>query len=171
MSDLLLRTIHGSYLYNINHAGSDMDFYEVYTGKGKAKQTIIDGIDTVRISYDSFMHQCYKGVPQALEALYSRDKIVDKIPYIADSFVAASATVYKTYVRTINNFWESQSLKKKRHAIRLSLNLRDIMQYGRFNPALSDPDRTILDSLSVLKSDVCPGLTEPDILGFSQYIW
>lgn len=168
MPELLLRTMHVSWLYNLNHAGSDMDFYEVYSGKGRAKQTIVDGIDTVRISYDYFMHQCQKGVPQALEALYSQEKTVDKIPFITKSFNPTNTEVYKTYVRTIKNFWAHSDLKRKRHAIRLSINLSDIKQYGKFNPSTSLIERSYINIYSEIDTDECPGL---DMLGFPLYTW
>jgi mono/diheme cytochrome c family protein len=42
------------------------------------------------------------------------------------------------YYRTIRNFWEGD-LKRRRHAVRLLLNLREAMGGGerRFNPTLT----------------------------------
>jgi hypothetical protein len=170
MSEILLRTVHGSNLYGLNHENSDQDYYEVYSGKGRARQTIVGGVDTLRISFDSFMLQCKKGVPQALEALYSPVKEVDKITYIVDSFVPVNCEVYKTYVRTINNFWKTGEYKRKRHAIRLFLNLSDMLNFWRFNPRLSDYEKLMVNLLAYFDTKECPGLTE-DILGFPLYLW
>jgi len=165
---ILLRTVHGSHLYNLNHDNSDTDYYEVYSGKGRAKQTIVGDIDTLRISYDSFMFQCRKGVPQALEALYSPVKEIDEIPFITDSFNPISTEVYKTYVRTIRNFWKEGSLKRKRHAVRLCINLSCIMRYGRFNPSLTQIEKIFVVAYGDVDEEECPAL---NMLGFPLYIW
>lgn len=167
MSNLLLRTVHGSRLYNFSHDKSDYDYYEVYVGKGKAKQTIVGEVDTLRISYDSFMLQCQKGVPQALEALWSPVKEVDKIPFISDTFNACNTEVYKTYMRTIRNFWSSGELKRKRHAIRLCINLSEILDVGYLNPSLSKADVEYCNYFCVFPEEECPGLK---VLGLN-YTW
>lgn len=172
--DILLKTIHGSHLYNLANADSDTDWYVVYAGKGRAKQTIVDGIDTMTISLDSFLHQCRKGVPQSLEALYSQKKEIDRIPFIADSFNPVNVEVYKTYIRTINNFWadgtRKSSIKRKRHAIRLCFNLSDILRYGKFNPEISLFQRDLIYKLALSENEQCPGLA-PSILGIELYTW
>lgn len=165
---LLLRTVHGSTLYGLNHTNSDEDYYEVYSGKGRARQTI-DEIDLLSISYDSFMHQCYKGVPQALEALFSPCKEIDKLSHIKDSINIQNNTVYKTYVRTIRNFWRHDIFKIRRHAVRLSLNLADIIETGRFSPYLSDADKSLVNWLAETGDlEECPAF---NVLGISRYEW
>lgn len=170
MSTVLLRTIHGSRLYGLDHENSDRDYYEVYSGKGRAKQDIVGDTDTLRISLDSFMYQCRKGVPQALEALYSTMKEVNDIPFIVDTFNPMCIEVYKTYLRTITNFWANTDVKRKRHAIRLCLNLSDIMKYGRFDPTLSEYQKCIVTSMGSATEEDCPGLS-PLVLGFHTYKW
>lgn len=138
MTELLLRTIHGSHLYGLAHEGSDRDWYAVHGEKTtKSRQNIIDNEDTVTVSYDRFLRLCEKGVPQALEAMFSRKALVDTIPFIRASFVATGPVVRSTYERTIKNFWAREDRKRRRHALRLTVNYASIVEMGRFNPTLT----------------------------------
>lgn len=151
----LLRTIHGSHLYGLSKPGSDLDYYVVVDGKNKKanKQTIVDGVDTNVVCLDTFLSLCQKGVPQALEALYSPYATVDEIPHIRHTFYAHGSVVESTYRRTIKNFWDDRSsrdvLKVRRHALRLLLNLRDIREYGKIYPVLSNEQISLISELAL----------------------
>ena len=68
----LLRSIHGSHLYGLAHANSDNDTYIVVDqGTRRAKQKIVGKEDVTVLTLGEFARQIHKGVPQALEALYS----------------------------------------------------------------------------------------------------
>lgn len=154
MSTILLQTVHGSTLYNINHADSDLDTYTVVSDKlVKTTQSIVGDVDSLVIGYDRFLSLCSKGVPQALEALYSPVPTIDVFPSMRHSFNAKSYIVADTYRRTIKNFWEHPkyggTFKKRRHALRLMLNLNDISKYGQFNPRLSEEQVEIITCLAV----------------------
>ena len=135
----LLRTIHGSHLYGLAHDNSDVDYY-VVVDDGRARQTINDGIDINTLSFDKFISLCYKGVPQALEAMFSQEADIDEISYFRNGWVAGGSEVIDTYRRTIKSlsFDERHTTKYRRHAVRLAYNLRDIVEFGRFNPRLDD---------------------------------
>lgn len=169
---LLLRTIHGSHLYGLNHASSDVDFYEVWSDdafRGKAKQSIVGNNDTVKVSLSEFMRQCHKGVPQSLEALYSPVKDVNEIEYFVKGFKYGHEAV-NTFMRTIKSFVldprGDKDTKYRRHAVRLALELNQMIEKGEFTPALSEVDKglvrraesmsvdevkTLIDSISVFK--------------------
>lgn len=148
--EVLFKTVHGSRLYGLAHAGSDEDFYTVIakpqrdTRFGKqtkaryAKQTILDGEDSVVVDFGTWVEQCKSGVPQALEAMFSDMAVVDNIAEFRKSFRAGSG-VADRYFRTIKSFSYSDRdpFKRKRHALRLALNLNELGQTGRFNPTLS----------------------------------
>lgn len=139
---LLLRTISGSRLYGLSHAGSDEDWIEVYGwDKGRGVQKIKDGQDVTRASFDSFMRYCDKGVPQYLEAMFSPVAEVDEISAFRQSYTPNMTNVRDTYMRTIKSFWmhgiENDDFKRRRHAARLILNLRSMEESGRFTPALT----------------------------------
>lgn len=141
---LLFSTPHGSHLYGTATPTSDRDTYEVYTSvphvrAGWAHQSIAGGDDRFRIEFGTWLHQCHAGVPQALEAMFSPVASYDAIGAFRAGFRVGS-TVVPTFLRTIRHFTATGDLKRRRHALRLGLNARDILRYGRYNPALTAED-------------------------------
>lgn len=148
--EVLFKTVHGSRLYGLAHENSDHDFYtvvsKVKTAKAKyAKQSIIDGVDSTVVDFGTWLHQCEIGVPQALEAMFSEQALVDKIEPFRLGYRGGSQC-WDRYLRTIKSFAmdEENNFKKKRHALRLALNLNHLMRHGRFNPTLSAEDADLL---------------------------
>ena len=153
MREVLFKTVHGSHLYGLNHAGSDEDFYTVVTKKptdnryGRqerakyAKHKIVDNEDSTVVDFGTWVEMCKSGVPQALEAMFSNMPLEDNITEFRNGF-RCGTQVYERYFRTIKSFAlaEDDGIKKRRHALRLALNLRDIGRYGRFNPTLRPED-------------------------------
>lgn len=148
--EVLLSTVHGSNLYGLAQETSDLDQYVVVAEnnkKIKPKQTIIDNVDTTVIGLSFFIKQITKGVPQALEALYSPYAETDKITWRAN-YYCNSSEVVNTYLRTIKTFIldTRHPYKYKKHALRLMYNLNSILQYGFFSPVLSSHQKeTILN--------------------------
>ncbi len=137
--------MHGSHLYGLAHSGSDDDFYAVVNTRRNrrskwAKQSIVEGVDTTTVDLGTWVNMCQNGVPQALEAVFAGKEFVhyesSGIREFRASFVMGESARDR-YTRTIKNFLEDDSVKKKRHAVRLALNLRDGLRYGRFNPTLT----------------------------------
>lgn len=138
---MLFKTLHGSHLYGLAHEQSDHDYYVVLpTQRGRkaryATQTIVDGVDTTTVDFGTWVNMCQSGVPQALEAMFSSMATHDEISEFRNSFRVGDG-IRDKYYRTIDNFLAESDFKKNRHAIRLALNLRDGLRYGRFNPTLS----------------------------------
>lgn len=140
----LFETPHGSHLYGMAHANSDRDSYVVvdlppagFTKKHWAKQTIRDGDDITVTDLSSFLRICEKGVPQALEAMFSRVAVVDELTALREGFRAGYNNCINTYTRTITNFVVDGGFKRRRHAMRLASNLSEIMRTGRFEPELT----------------------------------
>lgn len=149
---VLFKTQHGSHLYGLNHAGSDEDFYTVVDRpRGArykwAKQTIVDGEDSVRVDLPTWLRWCDKGVPQALEAMFAPNPMVDKIPSLRAAY-RAGGEARSTYTRTIRNFVEADDFKRRRHAVRLGFNLRDLLKTGRFNPVMKRQQVFIANGLA-----------------------
>lgn len=143
----LFRTIHGSKLYGLAKANSDDDFYVVTPTRHVSRQINakqrIDGLnDTTTMDFASFVTLCGKGVPQALEAMFSRKGRSDYFEDYRQNYFASDPIVIHTYMRTIKSFSlsEKDPFKRKRHALRLSLNLEELLYTGRFNPTLSRLD-------------------------------
>lgn len=150
--EVLFKTRHGSHLYGLNHAGSDEDFYTVIDKpRGRrykwAKQSIHDGEDSLTVNLPTWLRLCEKGVPQALEAMFSEEPLVDKIPALRAGY-RAGGEARRTYARTIRNFVEADDFKRRRHAVRLGFNLRDILRYGRFNPTMTEGQKYIANTLA-----------------------
>lgn len=142
MRTLLLGTVHGSRLYGLSHAGSDYDYFAVHGwDKFKGHQRVAGIDDRLNTSYDRFMRYAERGVPQYLEAMWSPAADVDNMPFNRFLFRPTVSQARDTYLRTVKSFWrsgwEEQSFKKRRHALRLMLNLRTMEAYGRFNPTMT----------------------------------
>ena len=143
---MLYKTVHGSHLYGLSHEDSDNDFYVVVDRVKKnrikySKQSIVDGVDTTTVDWGTWVNQCQQGVPQALEAMFSQRALFEA-PGIRE-FRAAFRVgdgMRDRYYRTIDNFLSPEdefNIKKRRHGVRLALNLRDGVRYGYFNPTLT----------------------------------
>lgn len=156
--ETLFRTVVGSRLYNLHHADSDYDYLTVvtkragttsHTRKRYAKQTIVDGLDSIVVDFGTFVEGCKSGVPQYCEAMMSQQAEIDLITPYRQNFILTTDS-WARYLRTIKSFAYSETdvVKRKRHALRLANNLRDIMHTGRFNPALAEWKVTLYTALA-----------------------
>lgn len=145
MTGLIFSTVHGSHLYGLAHEGSDLDVYEVYEGKSLKLHQKTDGLDdSVRGTLDAFLVRAYTGSHQSVEALFSEQKqwapgMHRMWGHYIDNILIRGPEVFAKYERTIKKF-SYGDFKRRRHAARLSLNLRSLREYGRFNPTLSQPE-------------------------------
>lgn len=138
---VLFKTIHGSRLYGLSHDDSDYDYYTVVDKVKNAKASysthkIVDGVDSVVVDFGTWVHFCMNGVPQACEAMFSEVPEVDEIKEFREGFVLNTGAGER-YLRTITNFCFTQDAKRKRHGLRLALNMYDFLRTGRFNPRLT----------------------------------
>lgn len=142
----LLITDHGSHLYGTAVASSDRDIYCVLTGVPTAKaawthKSQANGVDLTMIDFGTWINECQRGVPQALEAMFAPDPDTDRIGAMRAGYRVGSAA-WPTYLRTIKAFSYSdsedpRSTKRKVHALRLSWNLFQMRHLrGRFGPVL-----------------------------------
>lgn len=148
----ILDTVHGSHLYGLVRPDSDYDTYRVVIGDDKtyARQRLRDGDDRLGIHLSRFLQQVEAGVPQALEALFS--PVAELDPAWAPFLRGLRPGIIKarmTYRRTVSNFGlgnggragaaaqRTDPVKLRRHALRLCLNLDELVSTGRFNPRLT----------------------------------
>lgn len=155
--EVLFRTVHGSHLYGMAHAGSDLDYYEVIPNKGRerkryAKQSIKDGIDRTIVDFSTFRQFCDDGVPQALEACFAPAPEVDHISDFRAAYRVDTARMVARYRRTIKSFSVGNA-KQRRHALRLMINLDEAVITGRFNPVLSKPVIEAITRLAALEEE------------------
>lgn len=162
MRETLFKTVHGSRLYGLAHANSDEDFYTIVTKRqadtrvGRqtkaryAKQTIIGDEDSMTVDVGTWLEMCRSGVPQALEAMFSDMPVGDD--RLADLRAAyrTGPETWERYYRTIKSFalQEDETTKKRRHALRLALNLNQMARTGRFNPTLSLEDARYISAMA-----------------------
>ena len=146
----ILRTIHGSHLYGTNHAGSDVDWYEIWL-TGKNNQAVVNGVDTTKVNLETFVRLIDKGVPQAIEALFSPYSVynVEWRPFLS-ALQPNVANARHTYRRTIKSQFLAGTPKKIKHAIRLSWNIMELETSGWYNPRL---DQEHLDMLASITTD------------------
>lgn len=142
----VLRTLHGSHLYGLSRPDSDYDYYEIYDflnqryrPRKQAQQRIDDDLDEVKISLERFKSICFKGVPQAVEVLFSPSETwvyengwLDISAQIKSELRNHMPAILDTYRRTaLNFFYSTKDLEKKqRHAFRLLLNATELKSTG-----------------------------------------
>lgn len=153
MDNVIFKTIHGSHLYGLAHEGSDEDYYTVLDrgNRGRrlkySKQSIVDGIDSVTVDLGTWLRLCEKGVPQALEAMFSPVAEVDEISSLRTSYRVGFTNMRDTYYRTMENFLDAGDEKRRKHALRLWANLGQASRHGRFNPRLTSKQVIVIESL------------------------
>ncbi|ROR95506.1 hypothetical protein EDD28_0059 [Salana multivorans] len=143
--EALLRTPHGSHLYGLADAESDLDTYTVIADGHRGSQSICDGLDATVIPLSRWLHLCDIGAHQALEAMFSRQADPSPLDPYRSGYRAAIGATADRYRRTIRNFILSDrypigsraDFKRNRHALRLVLNLNEVLTCGRFDPTLT----------------------------------
>lgn len=139
---VILETIHGSHLYGLAHENSDEDFFRVVRGgSGRTKHRITEDLDYVEMPLDTFLANVFKGSHQSCEALFSRHAVIH--PEYREFFASIRVTgedVFNRYRRTIHAFSYGDD-KRRRHAVRLGFNLRDLRMTGRFDPTLTEDQK------------------------------
>lgn len=150
--DVILRTVHGSHLYGLNHAGSDLDTYTVVAGSQRARQRVNkeEGADDVVMGLPQFLQRIQSGSHQAIEAAFSPvAEVSPEWKAFFEGLRITSPEAHHAYERTIRKFVFFGDAKRRRHGIRLATNLRDLRGQGRFNPRMSAEDRHVADKFSV----------------------
>lgn len=162
---LLLKVNHGSHLYGLATPTSDLDYYEVFEypwrnhrPKKQVSQVIKDDVDLTETSLERFEDMCFKGIPQALEALFAdeyhwikyHESWYDKRELIEYRLEEYTLDIVETYRRTISNFFAKDDFKKNRHAFRLIHNVSEFKKNGRFNPTLNSDIREEITRIAVL---------------------
>lgn len=149
---MLFKTVHGSHLYGLAHEHSDYDYYvvvdKVKTKKKRySKQSIVNEVDTTTVDLGTFLHYCEIGVPQALEAMFSTQAEHDMLGALRAGY-RAGTEVWDRYLRTIKSFAMQGDFKRRRHALRLALNLYALGETGRFNPTLSAEEAEFINKVA-----------------------
>ena len=147
---VILETIHGSHLYGLAHAGSDEDYFQVVDTGTRTRHTVTEELDYTQMPLPRFLENVFRGSHQSCEALFSPVATIDpKYKPFFDSIHVTGEDVFNRYRRTIRAF-SYGTMKQRRHAVRLGFNLADLRRVGRFNPQLTDDQRTKVIVISQL---------------------
>lgn len=152
MTEMIFETVHGSHLYGWAHEGSDMDIFRVTTSTSpKARQEFVDGVDIVTVGLDTFLARALAGSHQSVEALFSRRKVWYNDTYrsMLTHTKVCGSEVFEKYERTIKKFCYGD-FKRRRHACRLRLNLRELRMYGTFDPEVDQPASVLANAYAKL---------------------
>ena len=76
-NNLLMATVHGSWLYGTAHEQSDTDLYVVVDAARTTQRVDADGLDVMRINTAMYFEQLATGSHQAVEAHYSPYRVVN----------------------------------------------------------------------------------------------
>lgn len=152
----LLITVHGSHLYGLNHAQSDVDTViirdsiaqEIGHRQRKAIVTHTPENDLSIFSLSSMMRLADKGIPRMLEVMYSPVATVDLIKDMRMGYHAGEAALINGYRFSIQSF-NKFNFKRRRHMLREIVNLNEALdKNGRFNPYLSERDAEMITYLA-----------------------
>lgn len=148
---VILQTIHGSRLYGLNHADSDYDFFRVILkGSNKTMHKVTEEMDYTQMPLDRFLENVFHGSHQSCEALFSPVATIDpKYRPLFEAIRVTGEDAFARYRRTIHAF-SYGTMKQRRHAVRLGFNLSDLRKYGRFNPQLTEDQKTKVAVISQL---------------------
>lgn len=137
---IIFETIHGSRLYGLHHENSDHDRYVIFDDTRRAKQKFDGTNDVTRVGISDFLSKAFSGSHQSLEALFSPVKEWHDEHYrpLIEGAVVPAGGVRDKYMRTIKAFSLTDDFKRRRHALRLAIALRDMTVYGKFNPRLTE---------------------------------
>lgn len=148
--DIAFETVHGSHLYGLAHEGSDNDTFVVLSSQHAPMRQHVEGAsDITTCGWGTFLEYALGGSHQSLEALYStRKKWHDEtLRPLLDAARANGGGVFHKYERTIKKFCFLDE-KRRRHAVRLGLNLQDMRRRGWFDPTLTPAQVTYVRGLA-----------------------
>lgn len=128
---MLLRAVAGSRLYGTHRPDSDFDFYEVHD-RIRNKQTIRDGVDTIRVNLSDWIRYAEKGTHQALDAMWCPPEYTEvdvlrefRLSFRPDPF-RASNQLYATA--------KAMDDTKPKHSNRLYWCAQRVLDFGWYDP-------------------------------------
>ena len=137
---ILYRTIVGSRLYGTHKESSDYDWMEVHSSmRTRPRQVIRDDDDTIKVNLSTFMTLASEGRHQYLEAAFAPRTEIDMFYNMRTQFLPDTAKTVNLYRRTINKFGDHKARKKDKAmqtALRMTYNLEELLETGRFDPVL-----------------------------------
>lgn len=134
-AQVIFSTVHGSRLYGLDHEGSDHDTLVVSTSRArKSSHSKVGDEDRVEIGIYHFIELATGGRHQAVEALFSPVKewgpVADRWRPMLEGMRIGGATAFETYRRLVIKYAHMDTVKMRRHAVRLAWNLGELRKQG-----------------------------------------
>lgn len=128
-------------MYGTNRPESDYDWMEVYSSmRSRPRHKVTEEADTIKVSLSEFMRLAHDGSHQYLEAIFNPERQdVDLFYDMRSRYYADTANAVNRYRRTILKFGDHKARKKEkamRTALRMTYNLEELLEVGRFNPVV-----------------------------------
>lgn len=149
---LLYKVLIGSRLYGTHRKDSDYDWLEVHSSmRSRPRQVIQGDDDTIKVTLSTFMTLASEGRHQMLEAMFAPKTEIDMFYNMRRNFYPDTAKTVNLYRRTIYKFGDHKMRKRDKAmqtALRMTYNLEEFLEKGRFNPVLDTELASVLSSMS-----------------------
>lgn len=149
---LLYKVLIGSRLYGTHRKDSDYDWLEVHSSMRSRPRQVIQGDgDTIKVTLSTFMTLASEGRHQMIEAMFSPRTEIDMFYDMRSHFYPDTAKTVNLYRRTIYKFGDHKMRKRDKAmqtALRMTYNLEEFLEKGRFNPVLDTEIASVLSSMS-----------------------
>lgn len=108
--------------------------------RSRPRQVIQGDDDTIKVTLSTFMTLASEGRHQYLESMFNPDRQeVDMFYNMRRNFYPDTAKTVNLYRRTIFKFGDHKARKREkamRTALRMTYNLEELLETGRFNPVV-----------------------------------
>lgn len=149
---ILYRAIVGSRLYGTNRPDSDYDWLEVHSSmRSRPRQVIQGNDDTIKVTLSTFILMASEGRHQMLEAMFAPKTDTDMFYDMRRNFYPNTAKTVNLYRRTIYKFGDHKMRKRDKAmqtALRMTYNLEEFLEKGRFDPVLDTEIASVLPCMS-----------------------
>lgn len=161
----LVHVVVGSSLHGFAHAGSDHDAWIIvpeprdHNPSRAARKSfqvveVVDGrtYDTTVVGVSTWLVFASHGTPQALDVMFATGNCVevDHFAALRRAFRACPTAAARSFRRHLGRIVDerSEDPKQRRHAFRMALNLHEIYATGRYNPTLTEAQKTLVLGLA-----------------------
>ena len=151
-SIILNNTIIATTLYTKKSPDSDYDWLEVHSSmRSRPRQVIQGNDDTIKVTLSTFILMASEGRHQMLEAMFAPKTDTDMFYDMRRNFYPNTAKTVNLYRRTIYKFGDHKMRKRDKAmqtALRMTYNLEEFLEKGRFDPVLDTEIASVLPCMS-----------------------
>lgn len=145
---IYIRMLGGSRLYGTHSVTSDWDYFVVSSDiRGKVRHTVKDEMDVTEFPTTAFIEQAIAGSHQALDIMFAPNRFffVDELRDLRERWRCGTTGMLKLRdVARSHLVGVNLSPKRLRHATRMAMMVEQVRVTGRYNPALSRKQLSIV---------------------------